>query len=109
MNYFLPKTSHNLSSYLSSLERAHAPTLADTHEQVNQRLASTTVAARDVWDNSRSKTARSVERAVSKLQDRTGLKLREAVGWGQGAIAKAEAEAKDAVDLVEKKVDDLRK
>jgi len=109
MNHFLPKTSHNLSSYLSSLERAHAPLLADKHEQLNESITSASVAARQAWLNTRTKAVRGVEDTVSGLQDRTGLKLREALGWGREVVGKAEAEAKDVAKRVEHQVEDLRK
>ena len=94
---------------MSSLERIYAPSLAETHEQINRSVASTSVAARDIWVNGRRKAVGGVERTVSELQDRTGLKLREALGWGQKAVAKAETSTMDGVDIVKKKVDDVRK
>ena len=109
MNQFLPKTTHNLSSYFSSLEQAHTPALADAHEQLNQTVISTSVAAQDAWVNARNRTVGGVERTVTELQDKTGLKLREVLGWSQGAVGRVEAEAKDVANSVNKKVDDLKK
>lgn len=109
MNQFLPKTSHNLASYFSSLERAHAPALADAHEQLSQNIVSTSEAARKAWANARSRVVGGAECTIAELQDRTGLKLRDALGWGQGTMGRIEAEATDAAARVEKKVDDLQK
>ncbi|KAF8508067.1 apolipo protein O-domain-containing protein [Gautieria morchelliformis] len=102
MNQFLPKTTHNLSSYFSSLERAHAPALADAHNQLNQNMASTSAAAREAWVKARNSAAKGVERTIIGLQDGTGLKLQEALGWSQGAVGRMEAEVKDAASVEEK-------
>ena len=109
MKQFLPKTTHNLSSYLSSLERAHAPAFADAHEQLNQTVVSTSVAAREAWGNARSRAMGSVEYTVTELQNKTGLKLREVLGWSQDAVGKVEVEAKDVASNVNNKVDSLPK
>ena len=109
MKQFLPKTTHNLSSYLSSLERAHAPAFADAHEQLNQTVVSTSVAAREAWVNARSRAKGSVEYTVTELQNKTGLKLREVLGWSQDAVGKVEVEAKDVASNVNNKVDSLPK
>ncbi|KAF8512940.1 apolipo protein O-domain-containing protein, partial [Hysterangium stoloniferum] len=109
MNHFLPKTSQNISSYLSSLERAHVPALAHAHEQFNGKLAGSFVAAGQAWYTARTTTIGGIERAVTELQDRTGLKLKEVLGWGQRAARKTEREAGDVLKNVEKKVEELRK
>ena len=41
LTHFLPKTSHNVSSYLVSLENAHVPTLAEKHEIAKAHSAMT--------------------------------------------------------------------
>lgn len=38
LNYFLPKTTHNVNAYLTGLERAHFPAVAEQHEAANQAL-----------------------------------------------------------------------
>ncbi|KAF8576990.1 hypothetical protein K439DRAFT_1622441 [Ramaria rubella] len=109
LNHFLPKTSQNISSYLTSLERAHAPSLADAHEQLNQNIFSTSAAARQGWINAQAKATGGMERTVTELQDRTGLKLKETLGWGRGAAENVETEAEDVAKHVERKIEDLRK
>jgi MICOS complex subunit MIC26 len=109
MNQFLPKTSRNLASYFSSLERAHAPALADAHEQLNQSIVSTSEAARDAWIRARNRSVGGVERTVTELQGRTGLKLRDALGWSEGAVGKTEVDVKVIANRVENNVDDLAK
>ena len=41
LNHFLPKTSHNVLSYLGSLEDAHFPTLSEKHEIAKAHSAMT--------------------------------------------------------------------
>lgn len=94
MNHFLPKTSYNISSYLSLLERAHAPALADARAQFNGRVASTTSAACRAWYHVQTNTITKLEHTVSRIQDTTGLKLREAVGWDQKVAKKSEMSSK---------------
>lgn len=109
MNQFLPKTSHNLASYFLSLERAHAPALADAHERLNQSIVSTSEAAREAWIRARNGAVGGVERTVNELQGRTGLKLRDTLGWNDGTVRKTDADAKDVANRVENKVDGVQR
>ena len=104
MNQFLPKTSHNVSEYLSLLEQAHAPALAEAHSQFNESIASTTLATRLALNNARVATVSGAERIVAQIQDTTGLKLREALGWGQKVAGDTKADAKDVVKRAEEAV-----
>ena len=38
LNYFLPKTTHNVNAYITGLERAHFPAVAEQHEAANKAL-----------------------------------------------------------------------
>ncbi|GJJ09289.1 hypothetical protein Clacol_003511 [Clathrus columnatus] len=109
MNHFLPKMSHNISSYVTALERAHAPALADAHEQLNETVISSSVAARQTLHNIRFNTTKGVERTLSELQNLTGLKLSETFGWTRQAAHKVEDEVKEVVDEVQHKLGNSNK
>ena len=105
MNQFLPKTTHNLSSYFSSLERAHAPAIADAHEQLNQKVVSASATAREAWVNARKRAVGGVECTITELQNRTGLKLREVLGQRQDVPGRVEGEVKSVANNINKEVD----
>ena len=81
LNHFLPKTSHNVSSYLGSLEDAHFPTLAEKHEIAKAHSAMTWQRIKDATQNGRETFSEGVASLVGKVEAATGLKLRETLGW----------------------------
>ena len=95
LNHFLPRTSHNVSEYLGSLEEAHFPTLAEKHAIARAHSAMTWDRVKDATQNGRETFSDGVASAVGKVEEATGLKLRETLGWQQGV----EAEAKEVVAL----------
>ncbi|CCM06590.1 uncharacterized protein FIBRA_08868 [Fibroporia radiculosa] len=106
-NHFLPKTATNIQGYLGSLEDTYFPTLAEKHEIANQHSAMTWERIKDATSNGRETLASSVESAIVRLEDVTGLKLKETLGWGQGVVRAAESQTKGAVQVVQQEANAL--
>jgi len=107
-DHFLPKTYHNLSSYLGSLEDKYLPTVADKHDTAKAHTAMTWERIKDATKDGRATLGGGVENVVHKAQDTTGLKFKEALGWGRGVSDKALVAAKEIVEQakeVEQKVE----
>jgi len=107
-DHFLPKTYHNLSSYLGSLEDKYLPVVAEKHDTAKAHTAMTWGRIRDATEDGRATLGSGVENAVHRAQDATGLKFTEALGWGKGVSDKALVAAKEIVEQakeVEQKVE----
>lgn len=116
-NYFLPKTTDNLSAYLGSLEERHFPILAEKHDIAKAHSQMAWERVKDSTANSRAHINKGAVVAVEKVQEFTGLKLRETLGWTQAASktieSKAEkvfefGEANEAKAVVGKKIEDVK-
>ena len=79
--HFLPKTTHNLSSYLGSLEDKYFPTLTEKHEIAKAHGAMTWQRVKDATQEGRKQTEKVAASTVDKVQELTGLKIRESLGW----------------------------
>jgi MICOS complex subunit MIC26 len=107
-DHFLPKTYHNLSSYLGTLEDKYLPAVAEKHDVAKAHTAMTWGRIKDATKDGRATLGGGVERVVHKAQDTTGLKFTEVLGWGNGVSNKALVAAKDIVEQakeVEQKVE----
>ena len=89
--HFLPKTTHNLSSYLGSLEDKYFPTLAEKHGIANAHGAMTWQRVKDATEEGRKQTEKLASSAVDKVQELTGLKLGESLGWEKETETKVES------------------
>ncbi|SJL14405.1 uncharacterized protein ARMOST_17861 [Armillaria ostoyae] len=103
MNHFLPQTTANVSEYFGSLEDTYFPTFAQKHAVANAHTRMSWDMLKDSTANGKQKFDAGVETAVDKIQESTGLKLREAMGWGKSVTEKVESKVLDAVKAVEKK------
>ncbi|KAI0821869.1 apolipo protein O-domain-containing protein [Trametes gibbosa] len=103
LNHFLPKTTHNVSSYLTELEEKHFPVFAEKHEIAKQHSAMTWERVKDATQNGRETFSSSVASLVGSIEAATGLKLRETLGWRERAVkAKAvEVRAREILDVAE--------
>jgi len=112
LNQFLPKTSHNLSLYLSELEERYTPTLKEKHDIANAHTRMTWERAKAATKDGREGVGRVAESLVGRVQDGTGLKLKETLGWSQNILEKAgskamkvaESKVGKAKDALDKKV-----
>ncbi|THH20469.1 hypothetical protein EUX98_g8577 [Antrodiella citrinella] len=101
LNHFLPKASSNLSEYFGSLEEAYFPTLAQKHAVANAHTLMTWEMAKDATRDGREKISAGVVSVIGKVQEATGLKLREGLGLATG---KAEV----VRELVDAKVEEVK-
>ena len=107
-DHFLPKTYHNLSSYLGSLEDKYIPAVAEKHDIAKAHTVMTWERIRDATKDGRVTLGSGVENVIHKAQDTTGLKFTEALGWGKGVGDKALVTAKQIAEQakeVEQKVE----
>lgn len=59
--------------------------------------------AKDATKDGRQKLGDGIAALIGKVQDATGLKLKEGLGLSREAVAQAEANAREAVAVVEQK------
>ncbi|KAI0641347.1 apolipo protein O-domain-containing protein [Trametes meyenii] len=93
LNHFLPKTTHNASTYLSELEEKHFPTFAEKHEIAKAHSAMTWDRVKDATQNGRETFSNGVADLVGRVEEATGLKLRETLGWRSQAVNAGKAQA----------------
>ncbi|KAG6853120.1 hypothetical protein C0991_006730 [Blastosporella zonata] len=116
--HFLPQTTENLTSYLGSIEETYFPTLAQKHDVAAAHTQMTWERIKDASQNGQEWVNQGAVTAVEKVQQATGLKLKETLGWSQGGEGKVSevakvveekaTEAKVAVEkVVEKKKDEV--
>ncbi len=109
LNHFLPKTSHNISSYLGQLEDTYFPTLAEKHAIANAHTAMTWERAKEATASGRETFGRGVENVLTRVQESTGLKLKEALGVGEKASIAVKEQAQEAAVVVEAKAAEAQK
>lgn len=97
-DHFLPKTYHNLSSYLGTLEDKYLPAVAEKHDIANAHTSMTWERIKDATRDGRATLGGGVEKVVHKAQDTTGLKFTEVLGWGKGVSNTALVAAKEIVE-----------
>lgn len=111
-NHFLPETTGNLSSYFGSLEETYFPSLSEKHDVAKAHTQMTWEKMKDVTASSRDQLNRGAMTAVEKVQEMTGLKLRETLGWtGEKVEAlKATVDEKlvESENKVEKMVEEVK-
>ncbi|KAI0659863.1 apolipo protein O-domain-containing protein [Cubamyces menziesii] len=104
LNHFLPKTTHNVSTYLGELEEKHFPTFAEKHEIAKQHSAMTWERVKDATQNGRETFSRSVATLVGKVEETTGLKLRETLGWRESTLKNVETKTREIAATSRKSV-----
>ncbi|KAI0065008.1 hypothetical protein BV25DRAFT_1989730 [Artomyces pyxidatus] len=101
LDYFLPKTSHNLSEYFGSLEDTYFPTFAAKHEIAKAHTGMTWERVKDASHDGRLKFEAGLGSVVKKIQEVTGLKVEEALGQGKVTVTKVAKEVESkALDVV---------
>lgn len=103
MQHFLPKTTHNISTYFGELEETYFPTLARKHAVASAHTAMAIEQAKEATQAGRERMVEGVVSALGWIESTTGLKVQETLGWGQQVAQRAEREVKAAVALVEQK------
>lgn len=64
---------------------------------------------KEATKDGREQIGRGAEGVVGRVQESTGLKLRETLGWSEGAVEKAKEEVGKAVHVVEAKAVEAKK
>lgn len=100
-NHFLPKTAHNVSAYFGFLEETHFPTFAEKHEIAKAHSAMTWERIKDATSSGQEKLTSGVQGVLTRLEDVTGLKIKETLGWGEGAVKATDIQAKQVAKTVE--------
>ena len=77
LNHFLPETAGNLSSYLGSVEERYLPKVAEKHAIANAHARMTWERVKESTREGRERAERSVDWGVRRVQEMTGLKLRD--------------------------------
>ncbi|KAF8153878.1 apolipo protein O-domain-containing protein [Crassisporium funariophilum] len=104
-NHFLPQTTKNLSSYLSNLEDTYLPTLAQKHEVAKAHTQMSWEMMKEATKGGRDQVNRGAVVVVEKVQEVTGLKLRETLGWAEAKVEEKVVEAKKPVEAAKAAVD----
>jgi organizing structure protein 2 len=115
-NHFLPKSTGNLSDYLGSLEDTYFPELAQKHEIAKAHSQMTWQRIKDATKSGRDQVNHGAVVAVEKVQEATGLKLKETFGWHEPGAEKVVPTAKAAIEqkveeaekMVEAKIEEVK-
>lgn len=91
-NHFLPETTGNLSSYLGSLEDTYFPSLSEKHDVAKAHTQMTWEKVKDATASGREQLNRGAMSIVEKVQEMTGLKLKETLGWTGQKVAEQRQE-----------------
>jgi len=105
-NHFLPETTGNLSSYFGSLEETYFPSLSEKHDIAKAHTQMTWEKVKDATASSREQLNRGAMTVVEKVQEVTGLKLKETLGWTGEKVEEQKQEIIKAVDNVKAAVDE---
>ena len=107
-HHFLPQTTHNITSYLGQVEERYFPTVAEKHEIAKAHSAMTWERLKEGTKSGREQANKMVGEGVGKVQELTGLKLKETLGWGEGVLNKAKETAADLTAKVEEKAEEVK-
>lgn len=88
MPYFLPKTSHNIRTYLSDVENELVPEFAARHDQILATASTHTEMLLRRFGRFGEHAGRLGRRAVEGVESTTGLKVGEAVRRSQERVEK---------------------
>ncbi|TFK50628.1 hypothetical protein OE88DRAFT_276972 [Heliocybe sulcata] len=86
LSYFLPKTSANISEYTTELEERYIPSVAEKHAIARAHSGMLVERIKDGAVSGREQLGSQVGKGVDWVQGVTGLKIREALGRGEGEV-----------------------
>lgn len=108
--HFLPQTTGNLSAYLGDLEDTYFPTFSEKHEIAKAHSAMTWERVKEATKGGRELVDHGAVVAVEKIQETTGLKLKETLGWHKaGAVEAVEKAVAEIVSTVASKAEEVQK
>lgn len=104
--HFLPETTTNLSNYVGSVEEHYFPELARKHDIAKAHTQMSIDMAKDWTRDVRDQIRVGTLRSVDKVQDVTGLKIKETLGLG---LEKAEGTSVELFRRAEEKAVEIAK
>lgn len=90
LNYFLPKTSHNVLSYFGLLEETYFPDIAHKHAVANAHTRMGWEMFKESSQAGRKKFTDGAQNLVEKIQEVSGLKLKEAFKTVESKVKEVE-------------------
>jgi MICOS complex subunit MIC26 len=110
--HFLPQTAHNVRAYAGALEDRYLPGVAEKHEIGKAHAGMAWARLRESLREGREGLGKGVEGALDRVQEGTGLKVREALGARaketEGVMERARAQALQGVQTAERKAEEAR-
>ncbi|KAG8908971.1 hypothetical protein FRB99_000074 [Tulasnella sp. 403] len=73
--YCLPKTAHNISGFLGSLEARYLPNVATRHAELNQVVHDTVKTASKTYSETKDTVSAKIQDTRRDVENKTGLKL----------------------------------
>ncbi|KAG9046231.1 hypothetical protein FS837_004829 [Tulasnella sp. UAMH 9824] len=104
--YFLPKTSHNVSSYLSSLEETYFPGFAAQHAELNKNVSESVSSTLKSYAKAKHAASDGIRQARQQLEQHTGLKVAGAEVDVDGKLKETEAKGASAIEELKTKAVD---
>lgn len=104
--YFLPKTSHNLSSYLSSLEETYFPGFATQHAELNKNVSESVSSTLKSYAKAKDAASDGIRQARQQLEQHTGLKVAGVEEDVDGKLKETEAKGASAIEGLKSKAVD---
>lgn len=106
--HFLPKTTRNLTDYVGSIEDTYFPSFSEKHEIAKAHTAMTWERIKEATKNTRAHLNHGAVVVVEKVQEATGLKLRETLGWADETKQRVEAKAVEVKEAVGRTVEEAK-
>ena len=105
--YFLPRTSHNLSDYLGSVEDTLFPDFAEKHDIAKAHSSMTWERIREGTKDARARVNHSAVSTVEKIQETTGLKLQEIFERAEDTNRRVKASVAEVEQLAEQVIEEV--
>ena len=106
--YFLPRTSHNLSDYLGSVEDTLFPDFAEKHDIAKAHSSMTWERIREGTKDARARVNHGAVSTVEKVQETTGLKLQEIFGRAEDTNRRVKASVAEVEQLAEQAIEKVK-
>jgi organizing structure protein 2 len=99
-HHFLPKTTHNVRTYAGELEDKYAPGLAHIHDTGRAHTAMAIARAKESFGEGYTTAERTLAQTLGRVQETTGLKVKDASAWGQQTVDEAATRAGGVLEKV---------
>ncbi|KAF7982619.1 hypothetical protein HWV62_27033 [Athelia sp. TMB] len=106
--HFLPKTSANVAEYVGELEERYVPAVKQFQDTGIAHSQMGWAQLKEALGEGRKRVAKTAEGAVGRVQEGTGLKLRETLGWAGEAKASAKEEVGKVTQAIKEKASEAK-